>query len=83
MHIRLAGPHLILLISTRVVTIDHSLSCPTGGFPTIRHNELRNVFASMLSDVCHDVKVETMLHQLSGETLPKKSSIREDEACMS
>ena len=35
-------------------TIDHSLSCPTGGFPTIRHNELRDVFASILSDVCHD-----------------------------
>ena len=49
-------------------------------FSTIRHNELRDVFASMLSDVYHDVyhdvEVELMLLPLSGEILPQKSNTR-------
>ena len=51
---------------------------PNRWFPTIRHNKLRDVFASLLSDVCHDVEVE--LQPLSSEILPQKSNTREDEA---
>ena len=37
-------------------SVNHALSCPTGGFPTIRHNELRDMFAAdVCHDVCHDV----------------------------
>ena len=63
-------------------TIGHSLSCPTGGFPIIRHNELRDVFAAMLSAVCHDVEVEPILQPLSGEIVPQESNTKEDEACI-
>ena len=49
-------------------TLDHSLSCPKGGFPSIRHNEIRDVTASLLSEVCHDVAVEPHLQPLEGET---------------
>ena len=38
-------------------TVDHALSCPRGGFPTIRHNELRDMCAELLSETCHDVYV--------------------------
>ena len=41
-----------------------------GGFPTIRHNEICNVTASLLSEVCHDVAVERHLQPLEGETFP-------------
>ena len=34
-----------------VFSIDHVLSYPMGGFPSIRHNEVRDVTASMLSEV--------------------------------
>ena len=37
---------------------DHAIICPKGGFPTIRHNELRDVTASLLSEVCHNVATE-------------------------
>ena len=26
-------------------TVEHALSCPFGGFPTLRHNEIRNLTA--------------------------------------
>ena len=32
--------------------------CPMGGFPTIRHNQLRDVAASLLSEVHNNVAIE-------------------------
>ena len=48
-------------------SIDHALNCPTGGYPTLRHNELYDFTAELLSEVCADVC--TLLQPLSGETL--------------
>ncbi len=36
-------------------TVKHALSCPRGGFPILRHNELSDVTASLLTEVCHKV----------------------------
>ena len=41
----------------------HALSCPTGGLPSIRHNEIRDLVAFTLSEVCHDVVTEPYLHR--------------------
>ena len=60
--------------------IDHALACPTGGYLTIRHNEVHDLIASLLSDVCHDVEVEPKLQLLSGESLPQRSNSTKDEA---
>ena len=38
-------------------SIDHVLSCPKGGFPLMRHNEVRDLTAELLSEVCNDVEV--------------------------
>ena len=46
-------------------TIDHALACSTGRYPTIRRNEVRDLLASLLSDVCHDIEVEPKLQPLS------------------
>ena len=53
--------------------------CPTGGFPTIRHNELRDVTASLLTEVCHNVATEPRL-QPRGETLTRRTAISTDDA---
>ncbi len=45
-------------------SVDHALSCPTGGQPTIRHNELRDFTAKATTEVCHDVCVEPSLQPL-------------------
>ena len=39
-------------------SVDHALNCPTGGYPTLRHNELRDFTAEILSEVCADVCTE-------------------------
>ena len=49
-------------------TVDHILSCPRGGFPILRHNEVRDVTANLMSEVCHDVRTEPDLQPLSGES---------------
>ena len=61
-------------------SVDHSMNCPTGGYPTLRHNELRDFTAAILSEVCTDVCVEPPLQSLSGETLTYATANREDGA---
>ena len=41
--------------------IDHALTCKTGGFVTLCHNEIVNVTVDMLSMVCKDVRKEPAL----------------------
>ena len=38
-------------------SVDHALSCSKGGFPSIRHNEIRDITATLLTEVCHDVRL--------------------------
>ena len=46
--------------------MDHAMTCHTGGFPTHRHNEIRDIMATLLTDVCHNVSIEPLLQSLSG-----------------
>ena len=58
----------------------HAMICPMGGFPTIRHNEVRDLTASLLSTVCHNIVTEPHLQPLSGESMRLRSIITTDEA---
>ena len=42
-------------------SVDHTLNCKLGGYITMRHNNLRDFEASLLTEVCKDVKVEPEL----------------------
>ena len=53
-------------------SVEHVFSCPHGGFPSIRHNEIRD--ANLLTEVCNDVLVEPDLQPLTGEVLTNKTS---------
>ena len=46
----------------------------------MRHNEVRDITASLLIEVCHGVTTEPHLQSLSGETLSHRSAITEDGA---
>ena len=48
--------------------------------PSIRHNELRDNTAALLSEVCHDVHTEPLLQPLSGEQFHYRSANVEDGA---
>ena len=48
-----------------VFSVDHALSCPKGGLPSLRHNEIRDLTAHLLTEVCHQVQVEPVLQPVS------------------
>ena len=38
--------------------VEHALSCAKGGFPSLRHNEIQDITASLLIEVCNEMCVE-------------------------
>ena len=61
-------------------TIDHAMICKKGGFPILRHNEIRNITADLLKEVCHDVAVEPLLRPLDGEHFDQHTANTSDYA---
>ena len=54
---------------------------PNGcGFPIVRHNEVRDLTAKLMSEVYHDVCIEPTLQPITGEALSGASAITEDGA---
>ncbi|KAF3980765.1 MAG: hypothetical protein HFP76_00405 [Methylococcales symbiont of Iophon sp. n. MRB-2018] len=63
-----------------IFTVEHVLSCKRGGFPIIRHNEIRDLTATLLTEVCHDVLIEPDLQPLTGEVLARATAVKTDGA---
>eukprot|EP00117_Sycon_ciliatum_P037591 scpid15790/ scgid28089/ len=61
-------------------TMDHLLTCPAGGYPSARHDNVRDILAETLSEAVRDVETEPRLRPLSGEDLPYATANRTDEA---
>ena len=61
-------------------TVEHALMCSDGGFSFLRHNEIRDVSAKMLTEVCSNVGIEPELQPLTGEILTLCTANRRDEA---
>ena len=64
----------------KAFSVSHAFSCPHGTFPIIRHNDIRDLTAKLLSEVCHDVQVEPHLQPLTGEVLHYRTAVLEDDA---
>ena len=64
----------------KIFSVEHAFTCPFGGFPSIRHYEIRDFTASLLSKVCCDVGVEPALQPLDHEPLWHATANREDGA---
>jgi len=54
--------------------------CKHGGLTFIHHNELRNLAADWLKEVCHNVVVEPTMLSLDGEAIAPASANRSNEA---
>ena len=68
-------------ICGKLFSIEHALSCPFGGYPTLRHSEIQkiqNLTANLLSEVCHNVSIEPTLQPLTGETFHLASTITDN-----
>ena len=61
-------------------TVEHALSCSLSGFPSIRHNEICNLTANLMAEVCHNVSIEPTLQPITGETFSVMSANTEDGA---
>ena len=64
-------------------SIDNALSCAKGGFPSIRHNEICDLTANLLAEVCSEVCIKPHLQpttpdQLSGATTNSQDGARLD-----
>ena len=59
--------HLHACPSGKKFDVDHAVSCIKRGFVYRRHDEVRDLFSSILKDVCHDVEVEPHLQTLTAE----------------
>ena len=61
-------------------SIDHAMICQHGGLTFIRNNELRELTANWLKQVCHDVSMEPSLLPLNGELIATSSANCSDSA---
>uniref|UniRef100_A0A1X7SRF4 Uncharacterized protein n=2 Tax=Amphimedon queenslandica TaxID=400682 RepID=A0A1X7SRF4_AMPQE len=74
-------PHLpTTCVCHKSFTVEHSLSCPNGGYTIFRHNNLRDLTSQFLCEVCHDVSTEPLLQPVSGESFPQRSINRDEGA---
>ena len=60
--------------------IQHSIGCKKGGFVTIRHNNLRDLTAKILSEVCYNTKTEPTIVPLIGEDLSNWTANKTNKA---
>jgi len=54
---------------SKSISLECVLSCPEGGFPSTRHNEIHDVAATLLSEVCHNVAVEPPFYSLRSSNI--------------
>ena len=59
-------------------SVVHVLSCPKGGFPSIRHNEIRDLTANLLTEVYNGVYIGPDLQPIAGEVLTGATSNPQD-----
>ena len=60
--------------------VRHAMDCKRGGFISTRHNEIRDLEAAMLSEVCKDVSVEPTLQPFTGEYYQHRTANTDDNA---
>ena len=64
----------------RPMSTDHAMTCPCGGYPAARHDQVRDTIADVLREVVRDVEVEPHLLPCDGEALAGRTANRSPEA---
>ena len=57
--------------------VEHALTCPRGGFPSVRDNEVRDITADLLTEVCHGVGTEPHLQPVTEEQFAHRTANKE------
>ena len=59
-------PFMLLHCACRTsFSVEHALSCPKGVLPSFQHNEVRDLTATLLTEVCSQVAAEPELQPIS------------------
>ena len=66
-------------VCDQALNVEHVLSCTAGGLPSQRHNHIRDLTATLLSELASNAGVEPRLLPLSGEALPLCSANTDDQ----
>ena len=61
-------------------SVEHAFSCPCGGFPSMRQNDIRDITADVLKEVCSSVCIEPTLQPLTAEQLHYRTANTKDDA---
>ena len=70
--------HQLKCVCGKQLSFEDALSCLCSGFPSIRHNELHDLTAELLTEACHSVRTEPPLQPLGDEQLRQRTANRED-----
>ena len=60
--------------------LTHAVHCEKGGYIHMRHDEIRDTFANLMSEVCYDVEIEPKLQSLQGESFVNNSTTTDEDA---
>ena len=58
------------------MTVDHVFACPAGGYPSARHNEIRDLMANVMREVLPDVEIEPKFLPFQDEDLGGRTANR-------
>ena len=61
-------------------SVEHALSFPKWAFPTHRHNEFRDITATILAEVCSNVSIEPVLQPCNGRVTRHATAITDENA---
>ena len=59
-------------------SLTYALHCAKGGYTHLRNNEIIDLFANLMVDVCHDVQIEPKLQWLDGVIFSSNSTTDDD-----
>ena len=72
--------HVSLCVYRKTLTVEHAFTCPMGWMTTVRHNEVRDLTADLMSEVCQNVCTKPELQPLPGEILHGRLAICQNGA---
>ena len=59
-------------------SVTHAVNCHRGGFINSRHDNIRNLEARLVKEVCNDVQIEPPLQPVGGHTFHRSANVRDD-----